>query len=156
MKPLFPMKCGMCRERAVSPAVIPYTTDVEYEGRSYQIAFPALEVLLCAKCGTIILPSEADQKITDALQRAAGILLPDEIRRNREALGLTQKELAELMQEHAETVARWERGGQLQSRSMDLLLRLFFKLPQVRQELGMIQATNGMPKETPTAQPIAS
>jgi putative zinc finger/helix-turn-helix YgiT family protein len=148
MKP-YPWKCGTCYQRGLFPATIPYTTERQYDGQVYTIPFPALDVLKCQNCGAIVLNDEACNRITEALQRAAGILMPEEIRHHREALGLTQKQLADCVHAHEETVARWERGGQIQNRPMDILLRLFFKLPEVRRELTLNQTTNGTTKETP-------
>ena len=55
----------------------------------------------------------------------------------RESLGLTQKQLANLLRVADATVSRWETGGQIQQRSMDLLLRAFSDIPALRQYLGM-------------------
>ena len=47
-----------------------------------------------------------------------------------------------------ETVSRWETGAQIQQRAMDLLLRLFFDIPEVRRQLGRdwptIEASSGI------------
>ena len=49
-----------------------------------------------------------------------------------EALGLTQKQLATRLHLAESTLSRWETGAQIQQRAMDLLLRMFFEIPQVR------------------------
>lgn len=134
MKP-FPWKCGTCRERALVPAVIDYQTEVGHDGRAYTIIVPALNVLRCSRCGAIVLDDEADQKVTDALRRAAGLLSPEEIRRGRESLRITQKQLAQKLQIGEATLSRWETGGQIQQRCLDRLMRIYFQVPEARRFL---------------------
>ena len=134
MKP-FPWKCGTCRQRGLTPAVLDYQADVGHDGRSYPLTIPALHVFRCELCGAIVLGDEADKKITDALRQAAGLLSPQEIRRGREALGLTQKQLAHNLQVGEATLSRWETGGQLQQRCLDRLLRIYFQVPEARRFL---------------------
>ncbi len=112
-----------------------YTTEVVHDGRSYTVTVPALRVFRCGKCGDLVLDTEANRRISSAFRRQAGLLAPEEIRRQREALGLTQRELAARLQVADATLSRWETGAQVQQRSLDKLLRLFFELPEVRQVL---------------------
>jgi putative zinc finger/helix-turn-helix YgiT family protein len=115
--------------------VVDYPAELEHDGRAYSLTVPDLEILECESCKTRVLTDEAHKKITYALRKEAGLLLPEEIRAKREALGLTQKQLAALLKIAESTVSRWETGGQIQQRPMDLLLRLFFEVPQVREWL---------------------
>ena len=131
----YPWKCGTCRERALVPVVIDYQTEVGHDGRTYPVTLPALSVLRCSRCGAIVLDDEADDKVSNALRRAAGLLSPEEIRRGRESLGLTQKQLAQKLQVGEATLSRWETGGQIQQRSMDQLLRIYFQVPEARRFL---------------------
>jgi len=134
MKP-FPWKCGSCLERALVPAVIDYQAEVGHDGWTYQITIPALHVFRCDRCGSIVLDDEANKKVSEALRQAAGLLSPEQVRRGREKLGLTQKQLAQVLQVHEATLSRWETGGQLQQRSMDRLMRLYFQVPEARRFL---------------------
>lgn len=131
MKP-FPWKCGTCRQRGLVPAVVDYQTELIYDGCAYTLSLPGLSVFRCEQCGAIVLNDEADRKITDALRTAAGLLSPEQIRRGRERFGLSQKQLAHYLQVGEETLARWETGGQMQSRAMDRLLRIYFQVPEGR------------------------
>jgi transcriptional regulator with XRE-family HTH domain len=74
----------------------------------------------------------ANRAVSDALRRAAGLLTPGQIRTNREALGLTQKQLAGLLGLADATVSRWETGAQIQQRSLDRFQRVFFAFEEVR------------------------
>jgi putative zinc finger/helix-turn-helix YgiT family protein len=134
MKP-YPWKCGTCRQRGLTPAVVDYKVELSHDGRSYTLTLPGLHVLRCQQCGAIVLDDEADIKITNALREAAGLLAPEEIRRGREVLGLTQKQLAHYLQVGESTLSRWETGGQIQQRSLDRLMRIYFHVPEARRFL---------------------
>jgi putative zinc finger/helix-turn-helix YgiT family protein len=149
MKPP-PWKCGTCRERSVVPAVIPYEAEVEHDGRSYTIAFPDLGVLRCERCGTIVLPDAANQRISQALRRQAGLLTPEEIQTDREALGLTQQQLAVYLGVAEETLSRWETGAQIQQRALDRFLRVILSFPSVRAALASEQLSSSTPPLAPT------
>lgn len=140
MKP-FPWRCRTCREVAVNRVTEPYTTTVEHDGRSYLVDLPKLEVLRCQRCGAIVLDDAANIEITKAFRQKAGLLDPVEIRRKREALDLTQKQLATYLDVSESTLSRWETGTQIQQRAMNKLLCSFFEVQALREYLGY--------KETP-------
>jgi putative zinc finger/helix-turn-helix YgiT family protein len=136
----FPWKCRTCGKVAVHEAVTDYATEMEHDGRAYSLNIPSLTVLECKNCLARVLPDEALGKVTDALRTKVGLLSPEAIREKRKLLGLNQEQLANHLNVAKETVSRWETGGQIQQRAMDLLLRLFFGVPEVRSFLGL-QAT---------------
>lgn len=136
MKP-FPWKCGHCRERAVDPVTVDtYATELDHDGRKHLISVINFPAMRCANCGSIILDDAANRRLSDALRSTAGLLQPGEIRAGREALGLTQKELASYLQIAEATLSRWETGAQIQQRSLDKLLRGFFGVAEFRSFLG--------------------
>lgn len=133
----FPWKCGTCRERAVAPTTLAtYTSELEHDGRKYKVTLNEFRVLQCERCQTVMLDDEASTKLSDALRAAAGLLMPAEIRKNREELGFTQKQLAGYLRIAESTLSRWETGAQIQQRSMDAFLRGFFQVPELRSFLG--------------------
>lgn len=134
MKP-FPWKCGSCRRRSLIPAVLDYQTEIMHDGRVYPLTLPSLKVFRCELCGAIVLDDEANRQIGHALRREARLLSSEEIRGGREALGLTQKQLAHYLQVGESTFSRWETGGQIQQRSLDRLMRLYFHVPEARRFL---------------------
>lgn len=131
----FPWKCGQCRQREVYPIEGAYSTEIVHDGRSYTVTLPSLRRFGCRNCGEVDLDEEASKQISQAFRRQAGLLTPEEIRQNRKMLGLTQEELAERLGVAEATLSRWENGWQIQQRSLDKLLRLFFALPEARQFL---------------------
>ncbi len=128
----FSPKCGKCRQRSVALVTIPYDITIDHDGRKYQIHIPALTVPRCAACGEIAIDDEADRVIEAAFRQEAKLLAGAEIRRLRERLGLTQQELADRLGIAGATLSRWETGAQRQQRAMDVLLRLFFNVPEAR------------------------
>jgi DNA-binding transcriptional regulator YiaG len=134
----YPWKCGNCRERAVSPATLAeYTTRLDHDGKSYEVVVPDLDVLLCAHCDAVELTDEAGDRLVEALRRAADLLSPAQIRAGREALGLTQKQLAGHLRISETSLSRWETGAQMQQKCMDLLLKATFGLPAFREFVGI-------------------
>ncbi len=125
----FPKRCGKCGQKAMRLATVPYATTIEHDGRAYQVEIPALTVPQCAHCQTLSLDDEADQQISAAFRRVAGLLTPEEIRQGREKLGLTQKQFAHLLGVSEATVCRWETGAQIQQRAMDRFVRLCLASP---------------------------
>jgi putative zinc finger/helix-turn-helix YgiT family protein len=131
----------------VKPTVVDYAAEMEHDGRSYSFVVPQLEVLECENCRARTLPDAAFERVTAALRAKAELLTPAEIRQKREALKLTQKQLAAFLKVAESTVSRWETGGQIQQRAMDLLLRGFFEVPEVRRYYGLLagSTTSGAP-----------
>src|SRR5262245_29673327 len=106
----FPWKCGHCRERAVQPDTVPYSVEMEHDGRLVTVSIPALRVPRCQKCGQLVLDDEANRQISAALRQQRRLLTPDQIRENREALRLTPDQLAVRLGVSEAEVARWESG----------------------------------------------
>jgi putative zinc finger/helix-turn-helix YgiT family protein len=135
----YPWKCRSCGENRVNPKVMDYPAEMEHDGRSYSFIVPGIEILECDACHNRVLPSAAFAAVMDKLRIEAGLLTPTEIREKRKSLSLTQEQLASDLKIAKETVSRWETGGQIQQRAMDLLLRLYFDVPEVREHLKQSQ-----------------
>jgi putative zinc finger/helix-turn-helix YgiT family protein len=135
-------KCMVCRQQAVSPVRLDsYETELEHDGRKYAISVPDLTLLKCRNCGEVYLDDAADERLSEALRAAARLLSPSEIRDHRERLGLTREQLANRLRVPEPTLARWETGGQIQQRSMDAFLRVFFQSSEARRLLGDAEDT---------------
>ena len=93
---------------------------------------PDLLVPKCRSCGKLLFDPAANERITDALREQLGLLKPLQIRSGRELLGFTQEELAANLRIAPTAISRWEAGAQIQERALDLLMRLFFGLAEVR------------------------
>ena len=112
-----------------------YTTQRHHDGREYTVKVDGLKTPKCEKCGQVAPDGEALEAITRAFVRQINLLTPEQIRDHRLRSNYTQQELAAALGVSHAAVARWEDGGQIQTRSLDNLLRLFVGLAQVREIL---------------------
>jgi len=131
----FPWLCADCVTRTVVPSLIDYTAKVKHDGVIYELYLPRIEVPRCQTCGNLVVTTEVDERVNDALRSQLRLLPPREIRRKMEALGLNQQQFAELMGVAKETISRWVNGALIQSRAMDNLLRLCFESEDARRLL---------------------
>ena len=146
----FPRTCPKCRERRLIEVTEPYETTREHDGRAYPIAIPDLELLACAACGNRIVPDDSDDRLSDALRQAVGVLRPGQIRQSRLNLGMTQERMARDLGVAEATLSRWETGAQIQQRVLDKLLRAYFEMPELRKFLA-----GGPPAVEAISQPLA-
>ncbi len=100
-----------------------------------EVRVPSAAHLRCPKCGEILLRFQDAKRLNeDAVaiyRKKYRLLSADEIRALRKGFGLTQADLARLLRLGANTVSRWESGRNVQSATMDVLLRLIRDLPGI-------------------------
>lgn len=98
-----------------------------------EIAVAVSPHLSCPKCHEVVLRFDdarrLRQRALESYRQKYGLLSVDEIRSVRERFGLTQAELARLLRLGANTISRWEAARNVQTASMDLLLRMLRDLP---------------------------
>lgn len=128
--------CPTCLKREVRPAIIDYHTIVKLDRTKYRVHVPELTAYECSNCGEQLFGDKADEQIDDALRDAAGLLRSAEILRRRKELGLTQKQLADLIGSSPEAVCRWERGLIVQGRMANRSMMIVFQSPEARRLAG--------------------
>lgn len=127
--------CPVCEAGTLSP--ITFRDTFQHGGREISVA--DLEGYECPHCGAD--PIFEDQirrnhaRIADAKRKADGLLTGSEIKGLRERLRLTQKDAADLFGGGANAFSKYERGDVAQSASMDRLLRLVGRHPELLAEL---------------------
>lgn len=131
----FPWRCPECAKKEVRPASLRHTSEVKHDGRIYTVEVPRLRVPKCSACGELVFDNDADKQIAQALRDQLGLLSAEQIRRNREDLRLSQREMAEHLGVAVETISRWENGALTQTRAMDRYLRVYFAVPAARAAL---------------------
>ena len=72
--------------------------------------------------GEIYLTGEAEEQMDALKARHLGLITPADLKHLRKSLGLSQKELAQLLQLGEKTCPRWENGRERPSRSLNVLL----------------------------------
>jgi putative zinc finger/helix-turn-helix YgiT family protein len=132
----FPWRCPECGKKEVRPATVRHTSNVKHDGRIYVVEVPRLRIPRCRACGELVFDNDADEQIAAALREQLGLLSTEQIRVNREQLGLSQRDMAEQMGVAIETISRWENGALTQTRAMDRYLRVYFGVPAARAALG--------------------
>ena len=97
------------------------------------VAVPEAPHLRCPNCHEVVLRFDdarrLRQRALEIYRAKYGLLTADEIRSIRERYGLTQAELARLLRLGGNTISRWEAGRNVQTGSMDMLLRMIRDLP---------------------------
>jgi putative zinc finger/helix-turn-helix YgiT family protein len=85
------------------------------------------DAFICPECGleagTVKSASDVQRAIADAYRTKVGLLTSREIKSLRENKGLTQQQLADVMNIGIASIKRWE-TGMIQSKSMDHALRM--------------------------------
>ena len=98
-----------------------------------EIAVPEATHLRCPKCDEVVLRFDdarrVRQRALEIYRAKYGLLSADDIRSVRERFGLTQAELARLLRLGGNTISRWEAARNVQTASMDMLLRMIRDLP---------------------------
>jgi len=128
----FPWNCRHCGEREVTLAKTNYPAEVRHDGRLHKFTIADLKLPICQACGEKVFTEKVDAQITDALRRHLNLLTPDQIRDAIKRVGMSQKGVAQCLGIAEATLSRWLSEVQIQSRSMDNLLRVFFGFPEVR------------------------
>ena len=131
----FPHLCPECGATAVYAETTNYRTAFKYEGRLHEFEAQNVTLNKCHDCGSVILTDTALDQIAEAFRRRANLLTAERIRRELQRLKLSQKEFGALLGVAPETVSRWLGNVQIQTRSLDRLMRLFFKSADVRKVL---------------------
>jgi ribosome-binding protein aMBF1 (putative translation factor) len=119
----------------VFPSRIDYRAEVRHDGRLHTFSVSNLEIPICRACGEKVITEEVDRQINDALRSHLVLLTPEQIRAALARVGMTQKDLAQRLGIAEATVSRWLNETQIQSKSLDTLLRVFFAFPMVRSAL---------------------
>ena len=131
----FPWRCPECGKKTVQPVTLRHSSQIRHDGRLHTVELLRLRVPQCGACGELVFDNDADQQIAQALREQLGLLSGDQIRKNREDLGLSQRILAEHLGVAVETISRWENGALTQTRAMDRYLRVYFGVPAARAAL---------------------
>ena len=118
-------ECGsQMREREAS---------LKFPVNGEEITVPRSPHLSCPKCREVVLRFDDARKLRqralEIYRQKYGLLSADDILSLRQRLDVTQAELARLLRLGANTISRWEAARNVQTASMDLLLRIIRDIP---------------------------
>jgi len=131
----FPWYCSHCETPTVNLRKQRYEFLQYHDGRRIPITIDDLPIPTCTTCQRTTLGASTLETIALETYRQLGLLTPDEIRANRERLGLTQQQMQAQLGLGGNSMSRWEKGHIYQSRALDRFMRVFFASEQVRQML---------------------
>ena len=128
-------RCPICSKGELVATVVSET--ISYQGADLQV--PEIEISVCHVCGEeIVLPAQLKTnavRFADAKRAHDGLLTSAEIQKFRDDLGLTQAQAAAILGGGVNAFSKYERGEVVQSKSMDLLIRVNARFPEVRRHL---------------------
>ena len=114
---------------------VAYDAKVRHDGRLHEFTIPRLRIPTCEACGEKVFTVDVDRQVSDALRTHLKLLPPAQIGDAIKRLGMTQRDAAQCLGIAEETLSRWLNESQIQYRSMDNLMRVFFAFPEVRSAL---------------------
>ncbi len=150
MSSTYVSSCGACGEPTVAQVRLDhYDTSMMHDGREYLLSLSDVEAYRCDSCQEVTLDDDGENLVTLALYKAAKLLLPSQIRSERERLGYKSKDFADLLGVSPSTLSRWENGYQIQQRQTDRAMRQFFAVPAARDYAAMLKDGHAAALEVP-------
>ncbi len=128
----YPRRCGGCGHVAVESVTISHHAKVKHDGKLHEFFIERLPVDQCAHCGEQFFTNATADAKAASLRDHLGLLQPATIRELLIQHNLTQRKLAAHLRIAEETVSRWLSGLSIQSRALDVLMRLYFTMDNVR------------------------
>ncbi|MFP7721417.1 type II toxin-antitoxin system MqsA family antitoxin [Lysobacter sp. A3-1-A15] len=124
--------CPICEKGSLQLSTA--TEEMRYGEATLKLEGYAFSV--CSGCGAeSVSPEQARSNellMADAKRQHDGLLVSSQIREWRRALNLTQAQASELLGGGANAFSKYERGQVIQSRAMDLLMRLAWHSHEAR------------------------
>ena len=123
--------CPICGHGRISERIIVKT----FTYKSQKMLIPNYRIFECDTCEEKVVSSETlrgtEKVLTDFRRKVDDLLTSDEIKRIREKLDKTQKEMAIFLGVGEKNFARYENGQVTQSKTMDTLLRILDTDPNI-------------------------
>ncbi|GHC35109.1 type II toxin-antitoxin system MqsA family antitoxin [Aidingimonas halophila] len=134
--------CKLCGSQEIRQCI--EREPVAYKGSTLQVA---MEYSECQECGREFVATEQirrnDAAVRDAKRHHDGLLTGEEIVRLRKSFHLNQEMAAVLFGGGRHAFSKYERGEVTQSASMDRLLRLCYRHPELIEELKALNPAVG-------------
>ncbi len=129
------MICPICEAGSLLSSTASRT--LAYNGKTLSV--DGLQQSTCDCCGqSVVLPDQAkanDKIFADAKRASDGLWVSTRIMEWRMRWGISQAQASSMLGGGANAFSKYERGEVMQSRSMDLLMRVFNDVPEARRYL---------------------
>lgn len=118
------IECPLCDKGVLEEVVLDYRTTVKDGDHYRKVVLKDITVERCTHCKEVILPKESLERVESEKHEIRGILTPEELKKLRKKLGLSQTKMSELLGVGKKSYLRWENGSYQQNVSMDRYIRL--------------------------------
>lgn len=126
--PISTVACVFCGAEAAVHSREAQTFGYVDKGREVELT-ALIPVLTCSSCNESYAAEGAEEAHNNAVCEHLGRLTPAQIKTLRKERGLTQAELANLLDAGIASIKRWESGTVIQNASMDRQLRSVLEKP---------------------------
>lgn len=139
--------CPVCNEGKLFNKIV----EEKFSYKGEFLLVPDYMVFECRKCGEEFVDDKTirgtEKVLTDFRRTVDELLTSDNIRAIREKLDVTQEKLADILGVAKKTFARYENGQVTQSKTMDTILRLLGKKPELLQDITEILSYVSIPEQ---------
>jgi HTH-type transcriptional regulator/antitoxin MqsA len=140
-------QCPACGRHPLERRYIRDEFDYGPDDERIRVVAEAVPVLACPGCEEVFYGPDAEQAHHRAICKALGLLTPEQIRRVRERVGMSQAEFARLTGIGVATLSRWEQGRLMQTRSLDGYLQILDAIPDAIRVLEKLRGRSPQPSK---------
>ena len=124
------VKCPLCGAGFLEDEICDHETYFREGTHNIKLVIKDLRVKRCSNCKEEFMPKEALERVQDEKHKKRGLLTMGQLKEIRNKLGYTQVRMAQLLGVGKKTYLRWEKGLDLQNKSMDRYIRLIAENPE--------------------------
>jgi putative zinc finger/helix-turn-helix YgiT family protein len=124
------VKCPLCGAGFLEDVVSDHETYFREGTHNIKLVIKDLCIKRCSNCKEEFMPKEAQDRVQAEKHKRRGLLTMGQLKELRNKLGYTQVRMAELLGVGKKTYLRWEKGLNLQNKSMDRYIRLIAENPE--------------------------
>jgi putative zinc finger/helix-turn-helix YgiT family protein len=124
------IECPLCEKGVLEEVVTDYQTSIRQGDHYKKVTLKNITVERCTFCHEIMLPKDSLEKVESEKHEIRGLLTPEELKKLRKKLRLTQTGMADLLGVGKKSYLRWENGSYQQNVSTDRYIRLIDAIPE--------------------------
>jgi len=109
-----------------------------FAGDYRTVTIPAIGVWICNVCGEEGWDDDACKTVDNAFKKELGLMLPEEIRKYREDIGVTREKMSSDTLIPISKIIRYESGHEAQTVDQDRYMRCYFGMKSLRDLMEMM------------------